>query len=238
MAGEGTTARDRGRTVLERPLGGRLRLLLGIPVPVVLIGSLLPPLARWLLDLSSGLPLRPLIRLVGAIDRPWEIAVNLAIWFAVAIGLAWARVQESARVTLTGAEVRVDRTDGSDTVPGADVSAVFLDGERLVILDRESRQPVRETLRVARPEVAAAFREYGYPWREADPHAELYRRWVSGTPDLPAAVDAVLAARQSALKKNSRPDARRLRQAVEQLGYAVREEGNQQYWRPLVPSSS
>jgi hypothetical protein len=222
------------RAVLAMPLADRLVALVGIPAFTVLVGLLLPVLARWLLDLSPGLPMRPAFRFVGAVDRPWELAINLAIWLVVGVGIGSGVVSESAKVTVTGAEVRVDRPDGARTVARADVAAAFLDGGHLVLLDRESRHLVRDTVKVPGSTVAGVFREYGYPWRDADPHADRYRRWVPGTPDLPAEANAVLAAREIALKKKARREIRDLRDVVEKFGYAVRDEGTRQYWRPLV----
>ncbi len=238
MANGGTAEQDTGRAVLQLSVAARLRILLGVPVVVVLFGSLLPPLARWLLDLSTGLPMRPAFRFVGAVDRPWEIAVNLAVWSLVAVGVTRARLLEAATVTLTPAEVRVEGPGGTQAVSRADASAVFLDGRRLVILDRESRQLVRDTVAGSATTVAGVFQAYGYPWRDADPYADLYRRWVPDTPDLPAGANAVLAARQAALKKKARREIRDLGQAVETFGYTLREDGTQQYWRPLVPFPS
>jgi hypothetical protein len=225
---------SQGRVVLAMPLADRLVTLVGIPALTAPAGLLLPMLARWLLDLSSGLPMRPVFRFVGAVDRPWEVAVNLAIWALVGIAVASGVVSESAKVTLTGADVRVDRSDGTRTVPRADVAAAFLDGKHLVLLDRESRHLVRDPLKAPGPTVARAFREYGYPWRDADPYADHYRRWVPDTPQLPAEANAVLAAREVALKKKARREIRDLRDVVEKFGFAVRDEDTRQYWRPLV----
>jgi hypothetical protein len=225
-------------TVLALPLADRLVIFVGIPGLAVLLGLLLPPFARWLLDLSPGLPVRPVFRFVGAVDRPWQIAVNLVIWLLLGLVVARSAATESAKVTVGDAEVRLEHDNRTWTVRRADAVAVFLDRKKLVILDRESRQLVRDPVQVSGSAVAQAFREHSYPWRDADPYADLYRPWVTETAELPAAANSVLAARETALKKKARRETRELREAVETLGYAVREEGNRQYWRPLVQSDS
>jgi hypothetical protein len=225
-----------GSTVLGLPLVDRLVLFVGIPAVVLLVGLAVPPFARWALSWETGLLFRPLFRIAGAIDRPWEVAVNLAIWLAVGAGLAVGAAREAARVTLTPTEVRVDRGGRSERIARSDVAAVFLDGKRLVVLDRESRQVAREPHQARGPVLADAFRAYGYPWQDADPYAALFRRWVPDLPDVPPAVNAVLAAREIALRKKAGTEARELRDAVEKLGFVVRDEGVQQYWRPLVRS--
>jgi hypothetical protein len=64
----------------------------------------------------------------------------------------------------------------------------------------------------------------------------MYRRWQPDTPDLPAPVNAVLAAREVALRKKARVEVRGLSEALHKLGYATRDEGSRQFWRPLVTS--
>jgi hypothetical protein len=160
--------------------------------------------------------------------------VNLAIWLAVGIALVAASLKESATVTLTDAELAVESGGRTVTVARGDVSAVFRDGAKLVVLDRDSRQLVRDGHRAPAAALAEAFRAYGYPWLDADPHADRYRRWTPGTADLPPAVNAVLAAREVALRKKDREQAAELRGAVEELGFVLRDDGTGQLWRPLV----
>ncbi|MGC9670265.1 hypothetical protein ACNTMW_27445 [Planosporangium sp. 12N6] len=226
-----------GATVLGYPIVDRLVLFLGIPAALgLLFGFGLPAFARWLLGFSVPVPLGIVFRVFAAVDRPREVAVNAAVWVVVGLGIAVAALRTSAKVTLTGAELHLDHDDRTRTVARADIDAVFVDGKDLVVLDRESRQIFRGTHQASGAALAAAFRRQGYPWRDADPYADLYHRWVPGAGDLPPAVDAVLAARETALSKKSGRDARELRDAVEKLGFTVRDEGTRQYWRPLVRS--
>jgi hypothetical protein len=218
------------------PLGERIVIFLGVPVVGLLIGLAVPYVARWALGLSVGLPLRPVFRVVGAVDRPWEIAVNLALWLVLGLLVVRAAVTESVRLTITDRELRLDRGDWSRTVPRADIEVVFARGRRLTVLDRESRQLVNEPVQARMPVLSDALRGRGYPWRDDDPYDGLYRRWWTDTPELPEAVNRVLAARELALKRKAADEVRELGDAVQRLGFAVREEGPKQYWRPLVRS--
>jgi hypothetical protein len=218
------------------PRSDRIVVLLGVPVAGLLIGLALPPLARWALDWSGGMPMRAVVRVVGAVDRPWEIAVNLAIWLVLGLLVARSALAESARLTVTDSDLRLDRGDWTRTIPRADIDTVFGEGGRLVVLDRESRSVVREPTQAPMAAVAAALRDRGYPWRDEDPYAGLYRRWWTDTPELPESVNKVLAARELALKRKAADEVRELGDAVQRLGFAVRDEGPKQYWRPLVRS--
>lgn len=224
------------QTVLAYPLADRLVIVAGIPMLAVLVGVLLPVAARWLLGLSPGLPMRPVFRLVGAVDRPWEVALNLVIWLLLGAGVARATLTGAARVTVSDTRLSLTANHGTRAITRDQVAAVFMDRKRLVVLDRQSREWARDDPQASPGDVAAALRRHGYPWHETDPYASRYHLWVPDTPDLPAAADAILAARATALGRKAHEDAARLREAIEALGFTVRDEGCRQYWRALVLS--
>lgn len=66
------------------------RAVVGVAIPAaaVAIGSVVPVAARWLLGLHLPMPFRLPIRFVAAVDRPVEVAINLAIWLAMGIAVA------------------------------------------------------------------------------------------------------------------------------------------------------
>ncbi|GAA2625904.1 hypothetical protein GCM10010399_66710 [Dactylosporangium fulvum] len=214
----------------------RMLLVLGLPVLGAGVGYGLPAAARWLLSLPWT-PFAGPLRLISELDEGWGRIPTIAAGVLLGAALAFLAVHETLRVTITDAELRLAEGDKTRSVARHDVDAVFVDGNLLVVLDRESRQVVRDKLEHAdRPEVEQAFRAHGYPWVTADPYEQLFRRWVPDLPDLPPAVNAVLAARAVALSKKSATDAAELRDEVQKLGYTVRDVGTAQHWRPLVRS--
>jgi hypothetical protein len=222
-------------TVVGLGLGDRLLLGIGAPVLGLVLGYLLPRLADWGLKVPWK-PLKAPLKLIASFDGTWLYVVSLGAGLALGVGLAYAAVVESLKVTVTDAAIRLDKNEKTRTLPRDDVDSVFLDGKYLVVIDRESRQLVRDKHESTAAKVAQAFREHGYPWAEQDPYAELYRRWVPDTPDLPPAVNAVLAAREGVLRQKSGRDIAELREEVQKLGFVVRDEGTRQYWRPFVRS--
>jgi hypothetical protein len=220
-------------TVVRRPLVDRVVGAVVIPGALVLAGILLPVLARWLLSLSSGLPMRPVVRLVGAVDTWWEIALHLALWSALGVGIAVSEAAKATTATVDDARLRLARSDGARTFARDEIGAVFVDGRHLVVQDRDSRPVFRETHGLAVPELAAVLRRYGYPWHDADPYLDRYRRWRPGDPDLPPALDPLLNARAGARKRKADAEVRDLTAAADRLGFAVRDEGDAQFWRPL-----
>jgi hypothetical protein len=223
-------------TTLAQSRAERAVIMVGAPLVGLAVGLIVPVVARWALDLSIGLPFRPVWRVVGGVDRPWEIGINLAIWLAVGLGVAHTALGETVRLTLTDDRLRLEQRDRDETIDRADVADVFLDRDAIVVLDHRSLPLARDPNPASRERTAAAFRAHGYPWRDADPFAELYRRWRPDMPDLPAPVNAVLAAREEALRKKARKEVRGLSEALHNLGYVARDEGSRQFWRPLVTS--
>ncbi|WP_433208296.1 YqeB family protein [Dactylosporangium sp. CS-047395] len=214
--------------------GDRALLFGGLPLLGGLAGWGLPALARWLLSLP-WVPFAGPLRLVRDLDSGWGLVAIVAAGVLLGGVLGLVAVHESLRVTVADAALTFVKGDDRRTVERRDVDHVFVDGKVLVVLDRQSRQVVRDRLENAgSARVEQAFRSHGYPWVAADPYETLYRRWVPDLPDLPAAVNAVLAARAKALEAKSAADADELRDEVQKLGFTVRDVGTTQHWRPLV----
>ncbi len=210
----------------------RVLIAAGPAVAGLLLAAVLPVVARWALGLHTPLPFRALVRVAGAVDAPWELAVQAAILVLLGLVATAVLAEHLAPVTVSPGAARFGGTE----VPRNQIAVLYPEGETLIVLDRESRQVARCLPRARRSRLAATFREFGYPWRDEDPFAELYRRWEPGADSLPPAADAVLSARAVALRKKAAKESTELRATLEKLGYAVRDEGDKQFWRPLVRS--
>ncbi|APY88593.1 hypothetical protein DCW30_31740 [Streptomyces alfalfae] len=220
-------------TALGHPKGDLWLLLAGLPVLGLLVGLALPRLARWVSG-SPVLPWRDGIAFVGRLDAPWQTGLVMAAGLVAGLALAFTAIAEAMRLELTDDQVRIEQHDTVRVLERADVSAVFRDGKHLVILGRDSAELARGEHGASAAALADAFRAHGYPWRDADPHAALFRRWIPGAPGLPAEVHALLKAREAAMKRDSGRDARDLAEAVREAGFVVRDEKGEQYWRPLA----
>ncbi|WP_433790465.1 YqeB family protein [Actinoplanes sp. CA-252034] len=222
-------------TVLAFSPAGRVLVLLGPAAAGVLVAVLAPILARWLV--SAHFPVLGVVwRLVGSVDTWWKVAVQ-AVILAVLGALASVEiVRRSTRVTVGPGEVRLQTGDREVAFARPQIDFVFMDGSFLVILDRESRQLFHGEPQAESRPLEQTFMEYGYPWHDEDPFTGLYQPWIPGGEQLPVAVEAVLSARAVALRKKATREAAELRDSLEKLGYAVRDDGDRQLWRPLVRS--
>ncbi|MEU4164109.1 hypothetical protein [Actinoplanes sp. NPDC026670] len=232
MSGEKS---GREPTVLAFSPVGRALVLFGPAAAGVLVAVLAPILARWLV--SVHFPVLGVVwRVAGSVDTWWKVAVQ-ALILAVFGALASVEiVRRSTRVTIGSIEVRLETGDRAVSLARPQIDVVFMDGSFLVILDHESRQLFHGEPQAESGPLKRTFTAYGYPWREEDPFTGLYQQWVPGTERLPVAVEAVLSARAVALRKKAPREAAELRDSLEKLGYAVRDDGDRQLWRPLVRS--
>ena len=221
-------------TVLGLSPADRLVLLIGGPVLGLVLGFLLPPLSKWIS--KAPLPLLGIFKLIASFHTGWVVVVCVVLGFLVGLGLSASALANALSVTVADDHLQLKRDEAVRTVPRSQVESVFADGRQLVVLDHESRQLVRDTPEAKPARMAQAFQAHAYPWASADPYAELYRRWEAASPDVPAAVGGLLAAREVALGRKAPADAARLLSEVEGLGFTVREDGTSQFWRPLVPS--
>ncbi|WDZ87085.1 YqeB family protein [Micromonospora cathayae] len=211
--------------------GGELAVFwAGFPLLGAGAGWLLTAFAPWLVDV----PWRPLRRLARwYTELPEPPATVGALTLGVLAGLALAGVASWERLVVrVGADrVALRRNGRTRELPRATVRAVHLDGRQLVLLGPDDEELVREKSDLSGRRLRTAFRTHGYPWVAEDPHRTDWRRWVPGLPGLPAGADALLRARQDALKRRRRDDALDLRRELAGIGLVVRDEADRQYVR-------
>ncbi|BCJ58313.1 YqeB family protein [Micromonospora endophytica] len=213
--------------------GGVAELLVlwaGIPVAGGLAGGLSAAAAGWV----AGLPWAPaqgLFRWVDGLPDPYALGGGVAVGLLAGLVIGAIGTAERVRITVDGSRVRLRRGSTEREISRAQTRVVFVDGKDLVLLDADEGELARQPTDLPADQLAGAFRDNGWPWAQADPHREAYRRWVPGLPGLPDSADALLRARQEALEKERDADARELRTELGRYGVVVRDDGKRQYWR-------
>jgi len=204
-----------------------------ILVPMILgglIGWFIPVIADWLLKLPV-VPWEGLIEFIASLNNFWVSIVATIIGIIVGILLTIIIFEESLEVTITYENLHLKLGDKIDTIDKKDISAIYLEDKQLIILGKNSNQLYREVLETKIDTVRETFRTYEYPWKEKDPFEKEYQRWVLGHPDFPEKVNALLYAREHALKEDKKTDAKYLREDLAKLGVVIRDERNSQYVR-------
>ena len=222
-----------------------VRLLVWVSFPLLGGG------AAWLLKAITGwvvaLPWAPLQgpfmlldRLVAYVGEPRATIGVVAVGAAAGLLLALMADAERLVVTVSSEQVRLVRGENSREISRSSVGAVFPDGEHLVLLGRAGEELVREAHDLGEYRLQRAFVTHGYTWLAGDPHADEYRLWVEGTPDLPPGADTLLGARARALGKGGegKDDAAELRAELAKIGVVVREDKKRQYWRRAAGRAS
>jgi hypothetical protein len=162
-------------------------------------------------------PLRGLFRAVQGMPEPHNTIGALTLGAAAGLVLAWFVDAESLTVRFTRTEVMLIRPHARAVVPTGEVAVAFRDRDRLVLLGRTGRELAREPAHLSPRRLAPAFRAHGIAWADGDPYADAYRRWIPGSPEVPADANAVFADE--------------LRGELARLGFVVRDDHKRQYWR-------
>ncbi|MDQ3786720.1 MAG: hypothetical protein M3422_05675 [Actinomycetota bacterium] len=210
---------------ISESTGTRLVRWAGLPVAGALVVWLLKLLANWAVTLRWT-PFRGPLELVDSIAEPWATVGALVVGLVGGLVLALIAHGERLDVTVSPDHVRLVGDEYDETFTREDVTAVFVDRNQLVLLGSDTGELVRRPSELDVAALRAAFTRHGYPWRDGDPHADEYRRWVPGVEGLPPGANALLTARE----KNP-DDAEELRAELARLGVIVRDEKRKQYWR-------
>lgn len=202
----------------------------GLPAAGAVVVLLLKLLANWLVTLR-WVPYKGPLELVDSIPEPWATLGALAIGLVGGLVLSVMWHAERLGVTVSTERVLLEGDEYTASFDRADVAAVFVDRKQLVLLGHDTGELARRPSELEVSALKAVFTRYDYPWRDGDPHAGEYRRWVPDMPGLPPAANALLAARAKRLKSLDDSDAKELRAELVKLGVIVRDEKKKQYWR-------
>lgn len=210
---------------ISESAGTRLVRWAGLPLAGALVGWLLKLLANWLVTLAWT-PFRGPLELIDSIAEPWATIGALGVGLVGGLVLSLIAHGERLDVTVSADHIRLLGDEYEKTFDRADVTAVFVDRNQLVLLGSDTGELVRRPSELDVRALADAFTRQGYPWQDGDPHKDEYRRWVPGMEGLPSGANALLTARA----KNS-DDAAELRAELVRLGVIVRDVKKKQYWR-------
>lgn len=196
-----------------------------------IIGWFLPVIADWVLKLPV-IPMEQWVRFISSLDHFWVSVIAAAV--GVIAGLIFSLVvfHESLTATVSDHQLKLVLGDKVKTFRREDIYAVYMENKNLVLLGQDSQELYREVLEAKLDTVREAFYLHGYPWMDEDPFAAHYQRWVEGHPDFPPPVNALMRARERALKED-KETAKYLREELAELGVVIRDERNGQFARQI-----
>ncbi|MFF4616664.1 YqeB family protein [Nonomuraea jabiensis] len=207
-----------------------------LPVAGFGLAWLVKIVAVWAEDLPWA-PYQEIITFVlKVVPEPYLTVAVCAIGAVAGLVAAVLLRRAGLGVTLSGDVVTLRRGGHLQEVGRAEVEAVFCAGNQLVLLRPDGGEVAREPWDLRVEPVADAFRKHGYTWLEDDPHDADFRVWTPDEPELPAAANAVLRARELLREKLGDGDpVRELRRELAKMGIVVRDEEKAQQWRRADP---
>ncbi|MCE5100091.1 hypothetical protein KJB80_09470 [Staphylococcus cohnii] len=211
----------------------RFEKLMIILIPMILggtIGWFLPTIAKWILKLPF-IPLEKLFIFASHSNNFWFSISAMIIGVIAGIILSIFILSESLKVIISDDAVKLQIGDEQKIINKSDISAVYVEKKTLIILGKYSNELCRESLESKIETTKNAFLYHRYPWKEEDPFIKQYKRWVLGHPDFSNQINALLYAREQALKNDEEDEAKQLRKDLVQLNIVIRDDKNAQYVR-------
>ncbi|MER7714587.1 hypothetical protein ABTX83_29215 [Streptomyces werraensis] len=155
------------------------------------LGALVPLLAQWLVTLRWA-PFKGPAELLTSVPEPWLTLGATGVGALLGLVVGFLAVHESLAVRIGDAGIVLTVQDVSRLFRREDVASAHRDGKQLVLLAPDGAELARESSSLSLSRLAEALTAHGHRWELEDPHREVWRRWVPGTPDLPEGADSVL----------------------------------------------
>ena len=204
-----------------------------IVVPMILgavIGWFIPVIAEWILKLPI-VPMEKLIIMISSLNHFWVSIVATII--GVIVGLIFSMIvfSETLKVIISDHQVKLVIEDVEKVIEKKEISAIYMENKNLIVLGQSANELYRELSEFKMEVAREAFLYHSYPWKEEDPFASQYKRWVLDHPDFPADINALLNARAGALKEDNKEEAKHLREDLAKVGIVIRGDKKAQYVR-------
>lgn len=211
----------------------KLEKVLIIVIPMILgavIGWFIPVIAEWILKLPI-VPMEKLIIMISSLNHFWVSIVATII--GVIVGLVFSMIvfSETLKVIVSDHQLKLTMKDVEKVIEKKEIAAIYIENKNLVVLGQSGQELYRELFEPKLEVVREAFLRHSYPWKEEDPFTDQYKRWVVEHPDFPADINALLNARERALKEDNKEEAKHLRKDLAQVGIVIRDEKKAQYVR-------
>lgn len=217
-------------TVLNFSKTDKVILWLGFPLIGLVIGWILPSIAKW----GSSLPWVPFegpLKLIASYNGAWVGFITMILGLIAGVILTLLSFHESLEMSIYDDRVILKLRDDEIILKKKDISLVFMDKKQLVLLGIDEKELFRCKQELNKSRVATAFIKHNYLWSDTDPFKNDFKTWVVDCPDLSPAANALLKARKISIEKGDNDEAFQLIKELWKLGVSVKENDNRQYYR-------
>lgn len=208
-----------------------------IPVILAVIFYFLPSL----LPLVGKIPFladNQLIHFITRLEGDWIHWLLSGIGLIAGILIALYIFTEILKMEVHRDYMIIDIFDRKTEIQKRDIESVFKEGKRLVIVNKDGLELLRESTDHSTERLKNAFQKFHYPWVSHDPHAEVFFEWSVDQKELSRRANDILYDRRQALRDEEEKKSKNLRQDLMEIGIVVKDEGSRQYIRITDKESS
>lgn len=217
-------------TVLGLSTGEKTILIILPPILGALLGWFLPTISEWATKIPF-IPFEGVLEWIATLESQWVSVIGVILGVIAGVFFVFYAFSETLSITITNEEVYLKFKEKVNNIHKAETSAIYMEGKDLILLSTEGNELFRGQTESKKELVSEAFRQHGYPWKDKDPFENQYQRWVVDHPDFQPRVNALLSAREEALKNEEIEEAKVLREDLAEQGVVIRDEANRQYVR-------
>lgn len=217
-------------TVLGLSTGEKSILVIVPPILGALIGWFIPTIAEWAIKIPF-IPFEGVVEWIATLESQWVSVIGVILGVITGIFFVFYAFSETLKITITDDGVNLNFKEEVNIIHKTETSAIYMEGKDLVFLSTEGNELFRGQPESKKELVSEAFRQHRYPWKDKDPFENQYQRWVADHPDFPPHVNALLSARERALKNDEKEEAKALRKDLADNGIVIRDEDERQYVR-------
>ena len=220
----------KNETVLGLTTGEKVLLSIIPPILGALLGWFIPTIADW----ATNIPLIPLeaaLEWIASLESQWVSVIAAFIGVLAGVFFVFYAFSESLKITITDEEVKLYVNEKENNIHKKEISTIYMEGKDLVFLSTNGSELFRGQPESKKELVSEAFKKHWYPWEDKDPYENQYQRWVEDHPDYPQHVNALLSARERALKNDESEEAKVLRKDLADYGVVIRDQDKRQYVR-------
>lgn len=200
------------------------------PIVGALIGWFIPTVSEWVAKLSF-IPFGKALEWISLQEGLLVSVIGLVVGIIVGIIFTLYAFSETLMISITDDEVTLEIHEKVTTLSKSQLSAVYLEKKELVFLGLKGEELFRGEHETKPTLIADGFLTHSFPWKEADPYANEYARWVPEYPSLTTHENALLLARDRAVKDDDKEEEISLRTDLAKLGIVIQDENKKQYIR-------
>jgi hypothetical protein len=162
-------AREPGTVVVSGGIDELVVMWAGFPLLGAGLGAALTAASGWVADLP-WFPFQGWFKLLARLPQDRAYPIGAGLGAVAGLLVAYVGTRERLTVTVGRTGMRLHRDGRDRDVDRAAVTAVFLDGKALVLLDADGGELAREKSDLSPAKLREAFTEQGWPWATPGSH--------------------------------------------------------------------